>query len=164
MAVKSLVSDTFEKLGELIESTAHETTKSINETFNPLAETGKPGQKSESANLSEKLKKTRLNHTPLNFANLDKKYNNQDKLKADALRRTFFNRVKSQAEKSVWQEKEKKAFIKQQEAKEEQAKKEKASKKVVIEEPKGKVRKSILSPKKTVEKSHAEIKPAAGKQ
>lgn len=167
MAKGSILSDTFEQLVELGQGTAKKTVKSVAQTLNPLATQEKSSSKQEKA-LKEKLENKKNNHTPLDFENLTKQYEKNDSKNTDALRLRLFQLVKQSDEKSLYEKRQKDIGKKRHEAVvEEQKKKEEEKRKKVVQTgdlPKGKVRRSIFSPKKTAERQHAETKPATGRQ
>ena len=161
--------DTFEKLVELGSSTGKKTTQALGQTFSPLKIIEKIFGQDENENRIEKKKeKKKSNHTPLNLKDLQEKYAQQDKEKETALKNRLFQLVKQGEEKVLQkkkQEEEKRKIMeeKEKEEKERQARL-KAQQQAQQEEPKGKIRHSIFSPKKMAQKKHAETKPAVGKQ
>ena len=167
MAKGSILSDTFEQLAELGQSSAKKTVKSVAQTFNPLAAPEKPSNNHDKA-LKEKLEKNKKNHTPLDFEKLQKQYEKNDSQNTDHLRQRLFQLVRQGDEKILYEKRQKEIGKKKQEAiTQQQKKKEEEKKKKILEQgdiPKGKVRRSIFSPKKTAERQHAETKPATGKQ
>lgn len=159
-----IVQNVFEQLKDLTIETGKATAKAINETFNPLDALMK------SDNNSSNLKETsnqRKNHKPLDFENLQKKYQDKEKIAQEALRQRLFQMVR-QGEQQVAQEKKQKELEKKrQEAWEEEQRKrkqeeEKRQQQTAI--PMGKIRRSIFSPKKVAQRQHIETKAASGKQ
>ena len=165
--------DTFEKLVELGSSTGKKATQQVAQTFSPLKLTEKIFGQDQSQNENEekkadKIRKKENSHTPLNFQELQRRYAQQDTQKEIALKNRLFQLVR-QGEENVLQEKkqekERKKTMeeKEKEEKERQARL-KAQQQAQQEEPKGKIRHSIFSPKTMAQKKHAETKPAVGKQ
>jgi len=172
--------DTFEKALEAGQQMAKSGTQQIKQTFNPFnmlknsfggeSANGQNGMNAEMKKMQEKMGEKKA--TPLDFAKLQEKYNNQDKAKTDALRNRLFQMVKSGDEKILAEKKQKEQEKIRTLAWEEQEKKrreaEKARQAQMSAEPQGKERQSILAPKKKkkrgVEPSPAEIKPSTGKQ
>lgn len=165
----NLFEDTFEQLVELGQSTAKKTVKSVAQTFNPLSifdnqidrrtdSVDDPNKRTES------VKKN--NHTPLNFEKLQKKFQNQENMKTEALRKRLFQMVKQGDEKVLMEKRQKELEKRRREEyeKEEKKRKEKEKEQQSADIPLGKIRKSIFSPKKVAERSRAETKPAIGKQ
>lgn len=115
----------------------------------------------------EKIK-TKPNHTPLNLEKLGKSYQNLESQKTEVLKQRLFQLVKRQDEESLQRKKQQEEEKKQKEIYEIQEKKRTAEVKKKQEQtaeiPKGKVRRSIFSPRKVAERQRAEIKPASGKQ
>jgi len=156
MAKGSILGDTFEQLAELGQSTAKKTVKSVAQIVNPF----------DNAKTSE-IKRGK-NHTPVNFDKLKNKFQDKDKLKAEALRNRLFQIVKREDEKILERKKMREVQNKRQEEYDVQEKKRKEQEKKKRELqgniPKGKVRQSIFSVKKAAEQQHFENKPASGKQ
>lgn len=170
MAKGRLLDDTFEQLIELGQSTVKQTVKSVAKTFNPLSvfETSNSSSSDNNQQLKEKLSKQGSNHTPLNFDKLNKNYQDQEKIRQQALRNRLFQLIKQEEQQSVERDKQKKEETKRsqlyqaEEKKRQEALKKQQEQQEVI--PRGKIRKSIFSPKKVAEKTHAETKPSLGKQ
>ncbi len=166
MAKGGIFEDTFEQLVELGQSTAKKTVKSVAQTLNPFDKT------SETQNTkhpkSPESPKNPNNHTPVDFEKLKNKFQDKDKLQAEALRNRLFQIVKREDEKSLERKKMEEADKKRREEYLAQEKKRKEQEKKQRELqgniPKGKVRRSIFSTKKMVDRQHAELKPASGKQ
>ena len=124
-----------------------------------------PAQRDEVGKTSEV--KRDGNHTPLNLEKLGKSYQDKEKQKTEVLKQRLFQLVKRgeeeilQANKQEEMEKKRKEAyeIEMKKRKEEEKKKQQAG-----EIPRGKVRRSIFSPKKAAQRQHAELKPASGKQ
>ncbi len=157
MAKGKILEDTFEQLAELGVSSAKKTVKSVAQTLNPF-------DKPTSAR-TESVKKK--NHTPLDFDKLKNKFQDKEKLKAEALRNRLFQMVRQGDERLVMEKRQKELEKKRQEAylEEEKKRKEKEKKRQqAVPIPTGKVRRSIFSSKKAAEQQHAETKPATGKQ
>ncbi len=164
-----LLDDTFEQLVELGRSTAKQTVKSVAQTFNPLSFfERKPDSNSQSVNeqLENAEKSKRKNHTPLNFERLNEKFRQQEKARTKALRQRLFQMVKREEER-VFQEKKQQELQKQRQEEYERQKKERQKKEKqenFTPIPMGKIRRSIFSPKRVAQRSHAETKPSVGKQ
>lgn len=165
-----LLEDTFEQLVELGQSTAKKTVKSVAQTFNPFDKNSSSGKENSQNSLNlqtEKLKNKKNNHTPLDFDKLQKKFQDKDKIKTEALRNRLFQMVKQGDEKIIVEHRQKELEKKRQQVYLEQEKKKKEEERKKQQGsaiPMGKVRKTIFSPKKTAERQHAEVKPASGKQ
>jgi hypothetical protein len=172
MAKGQFLSDTFEQLAEIGQSTAKKTVKSVAQTFNPLAifDTAptKESQAGDEKKAAEFFKSK--NSTPLDVNQLQEKYKNQDQVKADALRNRLFQMVKSGEEKNLQEKKQKQKQKKYQEIQEAESQRRQLEQKRIQEQqaiaPQGKERKSILGGKKKkgVNPQPAEIKPSTGKQ
>lgn len=173
--------DTFEKALEAGQSMAKSGAQQLKQTFSPAqilknAFTGESGgrtsevKEERSDGRTSEVKRAK-GTTPLDFAKLQEKYQNQDKSKTDALRNRLFQMVKSGDEKIMMEKKQKEEEKKRQEAYQEHEKKRKEAEKQrqaqMSGEPQGKERQSILAPKKKKKvplPSAAEIKPSTGKQ
>ena len=166
--------DNEEILGELLElgkSTVKNTGQQLKQTFSPLKILeGIVGGGNESP-LIEKNDKNELkreqNSTPLDIEKLRKKYQEQDKQKEEVLRQRLFQLVKRGEEEVFQTQKQQEAEKQRMEAYQEQKKRKEEERKrqeALVEVPKGKIRRSIFSPKKVVQRQQAEVKPAAGKQ
>jgi hypothetical protein len=166
--------DNEEILRELLElgkSTVKNTGQQLKQTFSPLKILeGIVGGGNESP-LIEKNDKNELkgkqNSTHLDIEKLRQKYQEQDKQKEEALRQRLFQLVKRGEEEALQRQKQQEgekqrieAYQQQKKRKEEERKRQEA----LIEVPKGKIRRSIFSPKKVAQRQQTEIKPAAGKQ
>lgn len=165
--------DTLETVSELGKSTAKNAVSSVRQTFNPLAILEQTVGIDEENNTAGEMKKgmeklKKENNTKLDFDKLQKKYQDQDKLKEQAMRNRLFQLIKSEDEKLLQKKKQKEAEQKQQEAYEEQEKKRQQQEKIQQEQaataPQGKKRRGLFSPKKVIERNVAEIKPSSGKQ
>jgi hypothetical protein len=166
--------DNEEILGELLElgkSTVKNTGQQLKQTFSPLKILeGIIGVGNES-HLIEKNDKNELkreqNSTPLDIEKLSKKYQEQDKQKEEFLRQRLFQLVKRGEEEALQIKKQQEAEKQRMEAYQEQKKRKEEERKRqegLVEAPKGKIRRSIFSPKKMVQRQQAEVKPASGKQ
>ncbi len=164
----SILSDSFEQLAELGQSTAKKTVKSVAQIVNPFdnAKTSAVGQEQKTGKTAEV--KRGNNHTPVDFEKLKNKFQDKDKLRAEALKNRLFQIVKREDEKIIERKEMEEAQKKRQEEYSTQEKKRKEQEKKRQEQqgniPMGKVRRSIFSSKKTAERQHAELKPATGKQ
>jgi hypothetical protein len=171
MAKGGIFEDTFEKLAELGQSTAKKTVQSVAQTLNPFDKIS-GSSTSEVDNKQNQVKASEIkrgnNHTPINFDKLKNKFQNKDELKAQALKNRLFQMVRREDEKSLDREKMAKEEKKRNEEYWIQEKKRKEQEKRQQEQqsdiPKGKIRRSVFSNKKTAERQHAELKPATGKQ
>lgn len=150
-----ILHDTFEQLAELGQSTAKKAVKQVGQTFNPLG-------------ILETEKNKKQNHTPLDLEGLEKKYDEQDKQKEAVLRTRLFQLVKEGEKEELARQKRQKQEEQQKLLSEEEKKKkeeeEEEKRKQLAKAPKGKIRRSIFSPKKVAQREHAEVKPATGKQ
>jgi len=171
MAKGNILSDSFEQLAELGQSTVKQGVKQVTQTFSPIKlfehAIGKAPNDKGNEQLDEAKKKTKSS-TPLNFEKLAEKYHDQEKVKMESLRNHLFQLVKREDEKLLERRK-----IKEEEKKrkEEQEKEEKKKRQIqqqqaqqVQEEPRGKIRQSIFSPKKVAKRAQTEVRPASGKQ
>jgi len=156
--------DTFEQLAELGQSTAKKTVKSVAQIISLTTSEVKSEQ--NQARTSEV--KRGKNHTPLDFEKLKNKFQDKDKLKAEALRNRFFQIVKREDEKIIERKDMEEAQKKRQEEYDEQAKKRKEQQQKAQGQqggiPTGKAKRGFMSIKKTSEQQHVENKPATGKQ
>lgn len=178
--------DTFEKALEAGQSMAKSGGKQLKQTFSPANMIKNALNVEGTADLPADLSAGALakaegrgtaevkggkQSTPIDFAKLQEKYQNQDKSKTDALRNKLFQMVKSGDEKIMMEKKQKEEEKKRQEAYQEHEQKRKEAEKQrqaqMSGEPQGKERQSILAPKKKKKPplpSTAEIKPSTGKQ
>lgn len=169
----TILEDTFEKLAEQGGKASNTIKKSLTSVVSPtkMWEQILGIAPSENDNGLEKLKNEQQknkNHTPLNLEKLHTKYQNNEKQKLEKLRFHLFRLVKQGEEKTLYdkrkeeQEKKQKIIYEAQEKKKKEEEKKKREQ--INEVPKGKVRRSIFSPKKVAERQHAETKPTTGKQ
>lgn len=166
--------DTFEKALEAGQSMAKSGGKQLKQTFDPRRMVENAISKGDSQSAMQKelqeAQAKKPNMTPLDFAKLQAKYQDQDNSKSDALRNRLFQMVKSGEEKMLQEKKQKDMEKKRQEMRERQEKERKEAQRRQQEagaaSPHGKERKSILGGKKKkgIEPSPAEIKPSTGKQ
>ena len=166
MAKGGILEDTFEQLVELGSSTAKKTVKSVAQTLNPFDKTSEtqntkhPGSPESPKNLN--------NHTPVDFDKLKNKFQDKDKLQAEALRNRLFQIVKREDEKILERKDMEVAQKKRQEENETQEKKRKEQQQKIQGQqsgmPTGKAKRGFMSRKKTSEQQHVENKPASGKQ
>lgn len=168
MAKSNFLDDTFEKLAELGLSTAKKTGQAVNKTFNPLKALEKSNNdlrnKEAEKVAQEQAKKT--GHTPLDFDRLEERYQDQDKKKEADLRNRLFQLIKGEEKELIERRKQEKQQQEQQLLQEKEERRKKEEEKRMWEDsdvPQGKERKSILAPKKRVQKEHAEFKPSTGK-
>jgi hypothetical protein len=162
----------WDDLWELGESTVKTTTQELKQTFSPLKILeGIVGGGNESSSIEKNDKnelKREQNSTPLDTEKLRQKYQEQDKQKEEALRQRLFQLVKRDEEEVLQRQKQQEAEKQRMEAYKEQEKKRKEEERkrqeALVEAPKGKIRRSIFSPKKVAQRQQTEVKPAAGKQ
>jgi hypothetical protein len=162
----------WDDLWEFGESTVKTTTQELRQTFSPLKILeGIVGGGNENASIEKNDKnelKREQNSTPLDTEKLRQKYQEQDKQKEEALRQRLFQLVKRGEEEVLQRQKQQEAEKQRMEAYKEQEKKRKEEERkrqeALVEVPKGKIRRSIFSPKKVAQRQQAEVKPAAGKQ
>ena len=156
MTKNTILGDAFEQLAELGSSTAKKTVKSVVQIVNPF----------DNAKTAEV--KSGANHTPVNFDKLKNKFQDKDKLQADALSRQFFQNVKREDEKIIQRKEMEEAQKKRQEEYEEQEKKRKGQQQKMQNQqssmPTGKAKRGTMSRKRSSEQQHAENKPGTGKQ
>jgi len=167
--------DNEEILGKLLElgkSTVKNTGQQLKQTFSPLKILeGIVGGGNENASIEKNDKnelKREQNSTPLDTEKLRQKYQEQDKQKEEALRQRLFQLVKRGEEEALQRQKQQEVEKQRMEAYKQQEKKRKEEERkrqeTLVEVPKGKIRRSIFSPKKVAQRQQAEVKPAAGKQ
>ena len=171
MSKGNLLEDTFEQLVELGQSTAKKTVKSVAQTLNPFDKTsrGKTSEvKSEQNQVRTSEVKRGTNHTPVDFDKLKNKFQDKDKLQAEALRNRLFQIVKREDEKILERKDMEEAQKKRQEEYLAQEKKKKEQQQKIQGQqsgmPTGKAKRGFMSRKKTSEQQHVENKPASGKQ
>ena len=172
MAKGNILHDSFEQLAELGKTTAKQGAKQVGQTFSPLKLLEHASGKNQDVNDKEKeqideLKKKKDASTPLDFDKLQKKYQNQDKLKTESLRNRLFQMVKREDEKSLERKKAEEQEKKRKEEYEKQEKKKQLAQQQQVQSaeiPQGKQRRSIFSPKKAAQRNVAETRPATGKQ
>ena len=156
MAKGNILSDTFEQLAELGSSTAKKTVKSVAQIVNPFdnAKTSAVGQEQNTGKTAEV--KRGKDHTPLDFDKLKNKFQDKDKLQAEALKNQFFQIVKREDEKSLEREKMEEAEKKRKEEYLAQEKKRKEQQKKMQNQqgniPTGKVKRGFMTLKKSYEK------------
>ena len=161
----------WDDLWELGESTVKTTTQELRQTFSPLKILeGVIGGRNENVSIEKNDKnelKGKQNSTPLDTEKLRQRYQEQDKQKEGALRQRLFQLIKRGEEEALQRQKQQEAEKQRMEAYQEQKKRKEEERKkqeALVEIPKGKIRRSIFSPKKVVQRQQAEVKPAAGKQ
>ena len=167
----NILSDSFEQLVELGQSTVKQGGKQIGQTFSPLKllETISPQSSQSSQSLQKEKAKSKDNKsTPLDLDKLHQKYQDQEKIKVENLRHRLFQIVKQEEEKSLQRKKTEEYQKKQKEEAEKEQKKhhqqQQQKAQQAEEEPRGKIRRSIFSPKKIAKRQQAEVNPATGKQ
>ncbi len=174
MAKGNILSDSFEQLAELGQSTAKQGGKQIAQTFSPLKLIDQLAGKTQDISANPEEQNTRLSKTednkstPLDLNKLQQKYNEQEKGKMEKLRHRLFQMVKSEEEKSLQRKKAEEQQKKQKEEAEKEQKKRQQLKEQqeqqLAEEPQGKIRQSIFSRKKRIKQKTVETRPSAGKQ
>ncbi len=171
MAKGSFASDTFEQLAEFGQSTAKTTVQSMAQTFNPvkiLEGVSDKGQRDQERDGKPESAKQGKNNTPLDFEHLQKKYDQQETEKKQALRNRLFQLVKSGEEKIMQDKKREEEEKKRKEEQEKQQKQQKEQQRKQQEAsaqlPQGKMRRSIFSHKKAAERRQVEVKANSGKQ
>jgi len=171
MAKGNILSDTFEHLAELGQSTAKQAVKSVVQIVNPFdktsgAKTSEVNQEPSQVRTSEV--KRGKDHTPLDFQKLKNKFQSKDKLQAEALRNRLFQIVKREDEKILERKDMEEAQKKRREEYEEQEKKRKDQQQKQSQQqdslPTGKAKRGTMSRKRSSEQQHAENKPGTGKQ
>lgn len=164
MAKGTILGDTFEQLAELGASTAKKTVKSVAQIVNPFS----PNESHESNKSNSPEVNRKNNNTPVDFNKLKNKFQDKDKLQAEALKNRLFQIVKREDEKILERKDMEEAQKKRQEEYEVQEKKRKEQQqKQSIQQdnvPTGKAKRGVMSRKKTSEQQHVENKPASGKQ
>jgi hypothetical protein len=162
----TILGDTFEQLAELGQSTAKKTVKSVSQIVNPFSNESNKSNETNKSNLYEQSRKGK-DHTPLDFKKLNDRFQDKDKLQAEALRSRYFQSVKREDEKilerknmSEQQKKQEEANTAYDERRKDQQKKQSQQDGL----PGGKAKRGIASRKKSSEQQHAENKPASGKQ
>jgi hypothetical protein len=108
-----IIQNVFEQLKDLSIETGKATAKAINETFNPLDALMKTDN--SSGNLKE-VDNQKKNHTPLDFDNLQKKYQDKDKIAQEALRKRLFQMIRQSEQKIIQEEKQKEIEKKRQDS------------------------------------------------
>lgn len=162
--------DTFEQLAELGKTTAKKAGQAITQTFSPLRlieHAFSPQNNKEQSSGGKEADEKKPSHTPLDFDKLKHKYQKQDEAKLEQARQRLFNLVKRGEQETIEKRKKQEQENLQKEAYQKQKEKEEEQKRKLTQEeiiPRGKVRRSVFSPKKVAQKQHAEIKPATGKQ
>ena len=172
MAKSGFWEDTFEKVSELGQSTAKSAVKATASIVNPTkiveSTLGTYSSQNKSIEQLEKGKGKKQNNTLLDYQKLQKKYEDQDMQKTNALRQRLFQMVKSEDEKSLMKKKQEEQEKKRKELYEQQERKKREEEKKKQEEnqtaPQGKIRRSIFSHKKVAEREQTEVKPSSGKQ
>lgn len=172
MSKGNLLEDTFEQLVELGQSTAKKTVKSVAQTLNPFDKTsgGKTSEvKSEQNQAKTSEVKGGINHTPVDFDKLKNKFQDKDKIAAEALRNRLFQIVKREDEKILERKNMDEAQKKRQKEYEAQEKKRKEQQQQKNQNqqsgiPTGKAKRGFMTRKKSSEQQHVENKPASGKQ
>ena len=166
----NVLGDAFEQLAELGQSTAKKTVKSMAQIVNPFdnSKTFNSNESSKSNQSNSAEVKRGKNHTPVDFDKLKNKYQDKDKLQAEALRNRLFQIVKREDEKILERKEMEEAQKKRQEEYEEQEKKRREQQRKIQNQqssmPTGKAKRGTMSRKKAAEQQHVENKPASGKQ
>jgi len=167
MAKNTILGDAFEQLAELGVSTAKQTVKSVAQVVNPFSKNESYKSNESNRSNSPELNK-KSNHTPVDFDKLKNKFQDKDKLKAEALKNRLFQLVKREDEKILErkdmdeaQKKRKEEYEKEDKKRKEQQKKAQGQQSGM---PTGKAKRGFMSHKKSSEQQHVENKPASGKQ
>ncbi|VVA44509.1 conserved hypothetical protein [Candidatus Roizmanbacteria bacterium] len=168
MAKGNILSDTFEQLAELGASTAKQTVKAVGQIVNPFdkAKTSEVNREQNPGKTSEV--KRGNNHTPVDFDKLKNKFQDKDKLQAEALRNRLFQNVKREDEKIIQRKDMEEAQKKSQEEQVVQEKKRREQQQKNQNQqsgiPTGKAKRGFMAQKKVSDQQHVENKPASGKQ
>jgi hypothetical protein len=171
MAKGNFFDDALEKLAELGSSTSKKTVNVVNQTFSPLKISEKIlglDSNPSPANQEKIAQKQSDKHTPLNFEKLKESYAKQDARKQEELKNRLFQLIK-QGDARILQENEERR--KQEKIMEERKREEEERRRRQLQQqtdrqeiiPRGKIRRSIFSPKKVAQKQHTEIRPSIGK-
>lgn len=167
MAKGNILSDTFEQLAELGASTAQKTVKSVAGIVNPFSKNESHESNESNKSHSPEVKRGK-DHTPLDFKKLQNKFQDKDKLQAEALRNRLFQLVKREDEKIIERKDMDESQKKRQEEYDEQEKKRREQQQKMQNQqsgmPTGKAKRGTMSKKKSSEQQHVENKPASGKQ
>lgn len=167
MAKGTILGDTFEQLAELGASTAQKTVKSVTGIVNPFSSNvSHESNKAHQTNSPEIDGKK--NHTPVDFGKLKNKFQDKDKVAAEALKNRLFQMVKREDEKVL----DRKEMNDQQKKRQEEYEKEDKKRREQQQKnqnqqggmPGGKAKRGTMSRKKSSEQQHVENKPASGKQ
>lgn len=166
----NILRDTFEQLAELGVSSAKKTFKSVAQIVNPFDKTsgGKTSEVSQEKNTGKTSEVNRgNNHTPVDFDRLKNKFQDKDKIQAEALRNQLFQLVKREDEKILERKDMNESQKKRQEEYDEQEKRRKEQQQKAQGQqgdiPVGKAKRGFMTRKKTSEQQHIENKPASGK-
>ncbi len=163
----TIQADIAETLLELGKSTATQSAKAVNQTFNPvkLTETLTTSENSQPAAV-EKIKASGEGSSKLDLNGLNEKYAKQDTENLSAMRHRLFKLVKEGEGKAIAERKQENENRKKHELEDVQEKKRKQEQEsqVLPGVPKGKERKSIFAiHKKKADLSHVETKPSVSK-
>ena len=164
MTKNTILGDAFEQLAELGSSTAKKTVKSMAQIVNPFS----PNESNVSNKTNSPEVSRGKNHTPVDFDKLKNKFQDKDKLQAEALRNRLFQIVRREDEKVLERKEMEEAQKKRQEEYEKQEKKRKEQQQKIQGQqsgmPTGKAKRGTMTRKKASEQQHVENKPASGKQ
>lgn len=166
----TFVNDTFERLNEFVKKTEKSAVSAVVDTLNPLTMvdkvTGFKTTASSGIEQKEKEKNKTPNHTPLNFDRLTNSFGDQDKAKTAALRQRLHQIVINADERLLLEDKQKKQQKEQEEIAliNEKRKREEEQWRHPKGIPHGRIRNSVLSRKKVVQREQTEVRPASGKQ
>ena len=172
MAKGQFWDDTFEQIVELGSSTAKASVQAVKTTFDPLKmienATGAKTGNDKGMEKLEQGQQGKKSHTPLDLKKLNEKYDDQDKMKTEALRMRLFQLVKKGDEETVIRMHQAEEEKKRKEEYEVEEKKKKLQEQKRAQEqggaPHGKQRKSIFSAKKVAQREQTEVKANSGKQ
>jgi len=165
MAKGTILGDTFEQLAELGQSTAKKTVKSVSQIVNPFSNESNKSNETNKSNLYEQSRKGN-DHTPLDFKKLNDKFQDKDKLQAEALRSRYFQNVRREDEKILERKDMTEHQKKQQEANADYDERRKEQQKKQSQQeglPGGKSKRGVAARKKSSDQL-VENKPATGKQ
>lgn len=156
MSVKKVIQNAFEQVGETAKDMAKSSARQVQETLSPwdMIRNSFDATHSNTApdRQNEKGERGMSGHTPLNFGELQKQYENQDKVKADALKQRLFRMSKQQDEQTLLQNRQTQSERTRSEAHLQSQNNAKAEQRRYVlaqsEIPEGKVRQSVLGGRK----------------
>jgi hypothetical protein len=105
MSVTKVIQNAFEQVGETAKDIAKSSVKQVQETLSPWDMIRNSFDSSQTPttpdHMDNKEGGNKSGHTPLNFSELQKQYENQDNVKADALKRRLFRMAKQEDEQTL---------------------------------------------------------------